>query len=131
MVSQDRPKGPCWLFQHVRLIECTRSKAVEVWERIATQRKPPPGVWENFGNDTACRIGSSDKTTNGKGSVLVYGAPKLDDCKGLCGTSTEACYGVEYEERVFRCEVWTQPIGYVVPVPGYHCLAYRPKEFIT
>mmetsp|Transcript_19271 Transcript_19271/g.60584 ORF Transcript_19271/g.60584 Transcript_19271/m.60584 type:complete len:198 (+) Transcript_19271:56-649(+) len=128
MVPQSDRIGPCRLFRRVRLSECRRSKSHEVWERLSGQRKPPEGTWTSFGNGTACRAGEKDKTEDGEGSVLVYGAPNLDDCKGLCGTS-DKCYGVEYEESVFRCEVWTRPIGYVAQVPLYECLAYRPEDF--
>jgi len=121
-------KGICRLSRTIHLSECRKSDTYHVWERISGPRTPPDGTWESFGRNTACRRGYSDSSEDGKGSVLVYGAPDLDSCKGLCGTS-EFCYGVEYEAIVQRCEVWVQPINAVAPVENFECLAFKPRGF--
>jgi len=121
-------KGMCWLRRTIHLPGCHKSDTYHVWERISGQRTPPEGTWESFGHNTACRRGYRDSSEDGEGSALVYGAPDLDSCKGLCGTS-EFCYGVEYEAIVQRCEVWVQPINAVAAVANFECLAFKPKGF--
>lgn len=126
--------GQCFLRQKLKLSECTRPQRREhrqydTWERSHSEPEPPRGVWESFKKDTACRLSVNDTTEDGNGTAFVYGAKDMNACKGLCGLGGDLCYGVEYHPSVTRCEIWTQPIDWIVPVAGFECIAFRPAGF--
>lgn len=129
MVSPEHDPGPCWLQKSVKLSLCPHDKEADLWERAPESPDPPVGIWTSFGQHTACRLSSEDSTENGKSSAMVYGARTLEACKGLCGLA-DNCYGIEFEAVVNRCEVWTQPIGFIVPVEGYECLSFQQDFFV-
>lgn len=126
--------GQCFLLEDLKLSECKRpirsqDREYDTWEHSQREPEPPRGVWESFKKDTACRLNVNDTTEDGNGTAFVYGASNIDACKGLCGLVGDLCYGIEYEPSVQRCEIWTQPIDWIVPVAGYECIEFKPAGF--
>ena len=106
--------------------EIKASQAAQ-WYKCVTR------VWagtrdDELGNN-ACRLDSSDTSSDGKGTAIV--GPKLatvSDCQNLCRSQLGSqCHGIEYHKDGGRCELWTRPVTYYKPVDGYSCILFKKK----
>lgn len=83
------------------------------------------------GTGYVCRLSQADVTTHG-GDTTCRVCPKVADMQA-CETScrqTPPCYGYEFRSTDGRCEIWSQPIGYKLPLPSspeWACIRIRKQ----
>jgi len=67
--------------------------------------------WHSCGDNTVCRLSNEDRTVDGQNTTQVMNVSSLDQCKQKCEDAGEHhCKGVEYNQEIFRCELWSRPI---------------------
>jgi len=129
-------------------------KKCEIWTRTPEWAKPTPdhvcmsyqkprfdvaGFWEyGPGRGYACRLNSSDATTDGDGKgVEVVGVFTLESCKQACVNRPD-CHAIEFKNRTapladgtepakagVKCEVWVAEPKWMKPVGEHVCMRFR------
>lgn len=129
-------------------------KKCEIWTRTPEWAKPTPdhvcmsyrkprfdiaGFWEyGPGRGYACRLDSSDSTTNGNGKgIEAVGVSTLEGCKQACASNPD-CRAIEFKNRTgpladgtepakagVKCEVWVAEPKWMKPVVEHVCMRFR------
>jgi len=92
---------------------------------------PPGPSFVDVGEGRACR-GATSRDNSASYYHLFTGILSLDNCKSRC-VGLPDCVGVEFNQVIRRCEVWTRPegIGAFAKARGYRCLRYLSETEST
>jgi len=132
----------CELTAGCRGIEYSESsERCEVWTRsegigatasgrgyVCMRLARPPATYSftpvDGGKGRACR--GADPADNLEMYYSIMGSSSMLHCEAHC-VVTVGCVGIEYNDRLQRCEVWTrmEGIGATREASGYNCLRYK------
>mmetsp|Transcript_37978 Transcript_37978/g.98294 ORF Transcript_37978/g.98294 Transcript_37978/m.98294 type:complete len:568 (+) Transcript_37978:117-1820(+) len=129
-------------------------KKCEIWTRTPQWTKPTAdhvcmayqkprfdvnGFWQyGPGRGYACRLDSSDATSNGNGKgIEAVNATSLEACKAAC-IRNPSCQAIEFKNRTapladgtspikagVKCEVWVEEPKWMQPVGEHVCMRFR------
>jgi len=74
------------------------------------------------GGGRACR--GANVQDNAATYYNLGSASSLSDCQAKCLATTE-CQGIEFNDGIKRCEVWTRPIESSEAAAGFDCYTFR------
>lgn len=124
------PSGRCEVWSRAGGIQASAAvrgfTCLRLGEWPSTTTRQP--IAEGFeavdgGEGRVCR--GADSTDNSASYYTLHAVAAVETCKALC-VSSAGCRGIEFSQRLRRCEVWTRPNGIQASRAGngFQCYSY-------